>query len=224
MRIASNICLPIEVSNDPMQLSPLIRKCRNNSHLILVSLIVLLACLSLGGLKPQPTQAQNFPNTPVTTNIMWQQGSFPVENFQAYTSPFGYRISPIDGKKEFHSGLDIAAPLGSYVRNWWTGQVVGLSDNTACGTSVTIKSGLWQHIYCHLSGHIETTPQGRYLSDRHGNIQLWQGQTVVAGTRIGRVGMTGRTTGPHLHWTLKYNKEYVDPALVIRQMYGNSSS
>ncbi|NEO61799.1 MAG: M23 family metallopeptidase, partial [Moorea sp. SIO4G2] len=37
--------------------------------------------------------------------------------------------------------------------------------------------------------------------------------------RIGRVGMTGRTTGPHLHWGLKYGKQYVDPAQVLRAMY-----
>lgn len=50
---------------------------------------------------------------------LWQQASFPVENFQVYTSAFGYRTSPTgDGGSQFHYGLDMAAPQGSYVRNW----------------------------------------------------------------------------------------------------------
>ncbi len=150
----------------------------------------------------------------------WQGASFPVENFQGYTSPFGYRQSP-DGavNQEFHRGLDMAAPEGSYIRSWWTGKVVEVSDNTACGTSIVIQSGDWEHVYCHMNGRVETDGNGKYLSDRTGGIQIWQGQMVPAGARIGRVGMTGRTTGPHLHWGLKYARQLVDPAMVLRAMY-----
>jgi murein DD-endopeptidase MepM/ murein hydrolase activator NlpD len=150
----------------------------------------------------------------------WQNASFPVENFQAYTSPFGYRNAPTEGATQFHRGLDMAAPEGSYVRNWWAGRVVEVSDNSACGTSVIVESGQWQHIYCHMQGQVERDPSGRlYLIDRGGGIQVWAGQTVPAGSRIGRVGMTGVTTGPHLHWGLKYSGQWVDPALVLRAMY-----
>ncbi len=150
----------------------------------------------------------------------WRGASFPVENFQGYTSPFGYRRSP-DGSsnQEFHRGLDMAAPQGSYIRNWWTGKIVEVSDNTACGTSVVVKSGEWEHIYCHMEGYVEKKDGQKYLSDRSGGIQLAEGQIIPAGARIGRVGMTGRTTGPHLHWGLKYSGQYVDPALVLRAMY-----
>ena len=109
--------------------------------------------------------------------------------------------------------------MGSYVRNWWTGKVIKVSDNTACGTSVIVESGGWRHAYCHLEGHVEQAAKGRYMIDRSGGIQIWQGQEIPVGMRIGRIGMTGRTTGPHLHWTLKFNGSYVDPALVLQEMF-----
>lgn len=161
----------------------------------------------------------------VATGSSWQGASFPVENFQAYTSPFGYRRSATGGSTwEFHRGLDLAALKGSYVRSWWAGKVVKVSDNTACGTSVEIQSGEWKHTYCHMNGRVETQGGNRYLIDREGGLQIWEGQQVSGGTRIGRVGMTGRTTGPHLHWGLKYANNYVDPALVLRAMYVQQSN
>ena len=192
----------------------------NWSSFILLTLSIITVCIWLGGFKQEQLLAKTPPSqtTQVATN--WQYASFPVENFLSYTSPFGYRIHPVTGSRQFHYGLDIAAPIGSYVRNWWGGQVVELSDNTACGTSITIASGDWKHIYCHLTGHVERTAQGTYLLDRDGGIILQLGQPVQSGERIARVGMTGRTTGPHLHWGLKYGNEYVDPAEVLRQMYG----
>ncbi len=149
----------------------------------------------------------------------WAGASFPVENFQAYTSPFGYRRSPTGGyRQEFHYGLDIAAPQGSYIRSWWSGNAVELTDNTNCGTSIVVQSGDWMHIYCHMQGSVEVQDGKRYLIDRDGGVQIWEGQEIQAGDRIGRVGMTGRTTGPHLHWGLKYSGNWVDPAWVIRAM------
>ncbi|MFM1841623.1 MAG: hypothetical protein RLZZ490_354 [Cyanobacteriota bacterium] len=149
----------------------------------------------------------------------WEYASFPVENFQAYTSGFGPRRSPLPGASSFHNGLDLAAPLGSYVRNWWHGHIVEVSDHTGCGTMIRVQSGNWQHIYCHLMGRVEVYQGQRYIVDRSGGIILQQGQELVAGTRIGRVGMTGRTTGPHLHWGMKYNGVYIDPARVLQAMY-----
>jgi murein DD-endopeptidase MepM/ murein hydrolase activator NlpD len=154
----------------------------------------------------------------------WNQASFPVENFQAYTSPFGYRQDPYGGGQRFHYGLDLAAPSGSYIRNWWEGQVVEVSDDSACGTSVVIQSGSWLHIYCHMHGHVSSDSRGRYFVDNEGGVRLQEGQTVATGARIGRVGMTGRTTGPHLHWGLKYDGSWVDPALVLRAMYSSQQA
>lgn len=149
----------------------------------------------------------------------WKSASFPVDNFQAYTSKFGYRTNPVTGKRQFHPGIDLAAPIGSNIRAWWGGYIVGLSGDSACGTSVIIKSGGWTQIYCHLHGYIQRYQGNTYLVDRQGGITLKLGQAVGTGMRIGRVGMSGRTTGPHLHWGLKYNDRYVNPSSVLEQMY-----
>ena len=152
-------------------------------------------------------------------SVIWEKGSFPVENFQSYTSGFGYRTSPVTGKRQFHNGLDLAAPRGSYIRNWWGGQASELSEGDACGTSISIQSGEWEHVYCHLEGHIEDSDGGKYLIDADGGIQIIEGQDIPVGARIGRIGMSGSTTGPHLHWVLKHNGGYVDPALVLKEMF-----
>ncbi|GAB4173544.1 MAG: hypothetical protein Fur006_02930 [Coleofasciculaceae cyanobacterium] len=194
-------------------------------HLLLLTVLNLTSVIALGGLYRQQVRASEARAVRVATGNSWQGGSFPVENFQAYTSGFGYRRSATGGGGwEFHRGLDIAAPEGSYIRNWWTGQVVELSDNTACGTLVKIQSGDWTHVYCHMKGHVETAYGRRYMIDRTGGIQIWEGQQVPSGARIGRVGMTGRTTGPHLHWGMKYANQYVDPAQVLRAMHNQQVS
>jgi murein DD-endopeptidase MepM/ murein hydrolase activator NlpD len=179
----------------------------------------VLALLSLGAVKTQ-VDAREVDVLNASATSTWRYASFPVENFIDYTSPFGYRSSATGGGgQEFHSGLDMAAPQGSYVRSWWAGKVVEVSDNSRCGTSVVIQSGSWTHIYCHMEGHVEAGNGGRYMVDRTGGIMIWEGQQIPTGTRIGRVGMTGRTTGPHLHWGLKHDGQWIDPALVLRAMF-----
>ncbi|MGC1527791.1 MAG: M23 family metallopeptidase [Phormidesmis sp.] len=142
----------------------------------------------------------------------WVIASFPVENFQAYTSPYGYRGSG------FHYGIDIAAPSGSYIRNWWEGRVVEVSDDSACGTSIIVESGDWTHVYCHMQGYVTTEQGRRVFVDGSGGVRIVEGQDLYTGDRIGRVGMTGRTTGPHLHWGMRYQGEWVDPGLVLQAM------
>jgi hypothetical protein len=176
---------------------------------------------------------------PVLSKQFSQDKSFPVENFQAYTSPFGYRSRIEGGGTEFHRGLDMAAPEGSYIRSWGGG-TVSLSDDTAAGTAVVVKGGDWEAIYGHGEGRVAVingvktlvvdddndlkTPDTPFMVDHDHNpntppVPLTEGLTIAAGVRIGRVGMTGRTTGPHLHWGLKYQNQWVDPALVLRAMY-----
>ena len=165
-------------------------------------------------------KAVDFNSKQLAKTSSWVSASFPVENFQAYTSPFGYRRSATGGRNwEFHSGLDIAAPQGSYIRNWWAGKVIKVGDRGRCGTYIVMQSGKWQHTYCHMQGKVETIQGRRHLVDRTGGIQIPVGQNIPTGYRIGRVGMTGRTTGPHLHWGLKFSNKHVDPASVLREMF-----
>ncbi len=193
-----------------------------SSRLLAIAVATILISLGFQNWSTFSIQASDVPQSNLIAQdvaAIWEKGSFPVENFQSYTSPFGYRISPVTGKRQFHNGLDLAAPRGSYIRSWWTGKVTKLSDGTACGTSITIDSGEWQHIYCHMEGYIENSSNRTYLVDRDGGIQIAQGQDIPVGARIGRVGMSGRTTGPHLHWVLKHNGNYIDPALVLKEMF-----
>lgn len=165
----------------------------------------LLACLAalvpLTVLSPA-VQAQS----------RWLLGSFPVERFSGYTSPFGMRVHPLDGGLRPHYGLDIAAPLGSPVRSWWSGVVSEVLSDGGCGNGVVIRSGPYEHLYCHLAGN---AADGVY---RSGSVRLAVGKTVRTGQVIGHVGLSGSTTGPHLHWGLRYRGEWLDPVRVLRAM------
>jgi murein DD-endopeptidase MepM/ murein hydrolase activator NlpD len=187
--------------------------------IIVVACLITLRINSWGNIPSQASDIAKEQFISQNISAVWANGSFPVENFQSYTSPFGYRISPVTGERQFHNGLDLAAPRGSYIRSWWSGKITNLSDNTACGTSITIQSGDWQHVYCHMEGYVSDSSKGKFLLDREGGLQFTLGQAIPAGARIGRIGMSGRTTGPHLHWVLKYNGDYVDPALVLKEMF-----
>ena len=141
----------------------------------------------------------------------WRQGVFPVASFSGYTSHFGSRLGP-GGGLETHHGLDIAAPLGSPIRNWWGGVVREVINDGACGVGLVIGSGPYEHIYCHLSG---TVSGGVY---RSGPVALATGSRVRSGQLIGHVGMSGRTTGPHLHWGVRYGGQWLNPGTILRAM------
>ena len=192
-------------------------------QILLAAISIITVPASLSG--QQSVKALEAEQNQLASRNTWRGASFPVENFRGYSSPFGYRRSATGGSNwEFHGGLDLAAPQGSYIRSWWAGKVVKVADKNACGTHIIIQSGQWEHKYCHMKGSVEKTGRDRYLVDREGGLQIREGQLLGAGTRIGRVGMTGRTTGPHLHWGLKYGNNYVDPALVLRAMYAQQPS
>ncbi len=192
------------------------------SRALTITAATCLLILGINRVGNIPLQASDLRGNQLIAqdvSAVWANGSFPVENFQSYTSPFGYRVSPVNGERQFHNGLDLAAARGSYIRSWWGGKVVDVSDDTACGTSIAIQSGEWEHVYCHMEGYVNSSANGTFLIDREGGIQISLGQNLPAGARIGRIGMSGRTTGPHLHWVLKHNGGYVDPALVLKEMF-----
>ncbi|MEI6031613.1 MAG: M23 family metallopeptidase [Synechococcaceae cyanobacterium ELA739] len=142
----------------------------------------------------------------------WLSGTFPVVSFAGFTSGFGMRTHPLSGDSRPHYGVDIAAPLGSEVRSWWSGQVSELIRDGGCGNGLVIRSGDYEHIYCHLAGSVEA---GSY---RSGPISLVVGQPVRSGQVIAHVGLTGSTTGPHLHWGMRFRGQWLDPARILRAM------
>lgn len=148
---------------------------------------------------------------PALADWRWSRAVFPVAMFSGYTSHFGLRIGPAGGS-EPHHGIDIAAPLGSPIRSWWGGVVKELINDTGCGVGLVIQSGPYEHLYCHLAGSLDA---GRY---RSGQVVLKVGSRVASGQLIGHVGMSGRSTGPHLHWGVRYGNQWVDPLVVLRAM------
>jgi murein DD-endopeptidase MepM/ murein hydrolase activator NlpD len=148
---------------------------------------------------------------PLQAEPRWRQGVFPVASFAGYTSHFGHRIGP-GGGREPHYGLDIAAPLGSPIRAWWGGVVQEVIADGSCGLGLVISSGPYEHIYCHLSGQVQA---GVY---RSGAVALRAGQRLRGGQLIGHVGLSGRTTGPHLHWGIRHNGRWLNPGAILRAM------
>ncbi|EKQ70279.1 metalloendopeptidase-like membrane protein [Leptolyngbyaceae cyanobacterium JSC-12] len=129
----------------------------------------------------------------------WSYARFPIklQDFVGYTSPFGNRAGG------FHSAIDIAVDTGKPVINWWKGKVedVVTTDQGGCGLEVYVVSGRWDHRYCHLSA-----------------VSVQKGQEVKAGDTLGLAGSTGNSSGPHLHFELRFNQSLVDPARVFRAM------
>ncbi|MBN1835425.1 MAG: peptidoglycan DD-metalloendopeptidase family protein [Spirochaetales bacterium] len=123
--------------------------------------------------------------------------------FGFLSSAFGYRKDPFSDNVQFHRGLDIAAPTGTPVRVSLDGRVVAAGWDAVLGNYVLVRHQVgFSSVYGHLS-----------------QILVKRGATVSRGQRIGLVGSTGRSTGPHVHFELRRNGMPIDPAGLLTNRF-----
>ncbi|MDR0561505.1 MAG: M23 family metallopeptidase [Spirochaetaceae bacterium] len=111
------------------------------------------------------------------------------------TSPFGWRNDPISGVRRYHGAVDLAASTGTPVKAAMEGRISTVGLNSVYGKYIIIThNDGYQTMYAHLSATSVT-----------------QGSYVHQGTKIGEVGSTGYSTGPHLHFALYKNGRAINP-------------
>lgn len=134
--------------------------------------------------------------------VIYDGGQFiwPLKNNFKVTSKYGYRTHPVTGQKySFHNGMDIGASSGTPILSVYKGVVAKVAYTSLAGNYIMINhgSGLYT-VYMHCSKVIAK-----------------EGQTVKQGQTIALVGSTGRSTAPHLHFSVRLNGEYVNPGPYI---------
>ncbi|MEH6471461.1 MAG: peptidoglycan DD-metalloendopeptidase family protein [Halopseudomonas sp.] len=116
-----------------------------------------------------------------------------------YSSPFGLRRFFNDQPRKPHSGLDIAAPIGTPIQAPASGVVMDAGDYFFNGRNLILDHGRGLiTMYSHME-----------------RIDVAIGDQVSTGQQLGTVGSSGRVTGPHLHWTVSLNNARVDPMLFM---------
>lgn len=123
----------------------------------------------------------------------------PVEG--PYSSPFGLKRFFNGEPRNPHSGLDIAAPTGTPIKSPAAGRVVLTGNFFFNGNVVYVDHGQGViSMFCHLD-----------------TISVQEGDNLHKGQTLGKVGATGRVTGPHLHWSVSLNNARIDPMLLLPQ-------
>lgn len=116
------------------------------------------------------------------------------------TSKFGYRIHPISKRRDFHKGIDIANDTGTKIVAAGSGVVTYSGWNGGYGKIIIISHGYgYKSVYAH----------------NHKNL-VEVGDRVKKGEAIAKLGNTGRSTGPHLHFEIHYNGDQINPVKILK--------
>ena len=117
------------------------------------------------------------------------------------SSGFGTRVSPITGKKSFHHGIDIAAPKGTPVFACKSGIISVIGTDERYGNYIILQhDNNTQSMYAHLD-----------------SVTVRKGEAAVKGAQIGKVGNTGLSTGPHLHFEIQIGGQAKDPSSIVKK-------
>ncbi|MBR1478249.1 MAG: peptidoglycan DD-metalloendopeptidase family protein [Lachnospiraceae bacterium] len=120
---------------------------------------------------------------------------FPLESYTRVSDDYGNRIHPILGTQQFHNGVDFAAPAGTGILAAYDGKVIAATYSSSMGNYVMIDHGDELYtIYMHASA-----------------LYVKKGDTVAKGQKIAAVGSTGRSTGNHLHFSVRKDGAYTSP-------------
>ncbi|WP_016950109.1 M23 family metallopeptidase [Anabaena sp. PCC 7108] len=180
----------------------------------------LPAPMAEGNIAPRPSNvsyefslASVLPQIPYSGAVAYRGGGggmmFPLSVAAPITSLFGWRVHPITGDRRFHAGTDLGAPMGTPVLAAAKGQIETADWVGGYGLAVIINhSSAQQTLYGHMS-----------------EVFVRPGQWVEPGTVIGRVGSTGNSTGPHLHFEVRHLTANgwvaVDPGVQLQSGLGN---
>lgn len=182
-------------------------QCRKYYEMLLEALIIIVVGTIIGVSvsKIAPTTS----TTPVTTttdqspqteqNIPQGKWVKPLDRMNR-TSPFGMRWHPVLGGYRMHNGVDYSGTTGTPLYSMSNGVVLRTISDSACGLGAVIShgEGITSH-YCHLS-----------------KVSVRTGEKLKPGQRIGDVGNTGRSTGPHLHLGIKRNGSWINPETFMK--------
>jgi murein DD-endopeptidase MepM/ murein hydrolase activator NlpD len=166
----------------------------NRICVISFSAFLLLLFCCVAPVKAEE-RAENDRDGAIQIDGHWIGLNWPLVDKGRKSSAFGKRIDPFLGIEKAHGGIDIVAPFGTEVLAALGGRIIRTGYDVDLGNYVIIKhSGFRETIYGHLSG-----------------IKVKEGQFVNPRYIIGKVGSSGRSTGPHLHFAVKKNGKLVDP-------------
>ena len=147
--------------------------------------------ISSGGLRLMP--AMSFADSSYTPAIWPVLGHI--------TDSFGERLDPFSGEGAFHTGVDISSQYGDTVHASADGVVIEANERAGYGRLVVIDHGFGLTTYY---GHLSS-------------FSVHDGQQVRRGDTIGNVGVSGRSTGPHVHYEVRINGAPVNPMRYLRQ-------